>query len=86
MSPEVQRLLIASGIDFAIPEDAAGAVLRIAADKSINGKLWIISLGEPVGCICLQEEDVLTVDWLFSFRPIPWDCFPKDVPNRVHRS
>ena len=38
MPPGVKELLEASGMGLALPEDAATATLRIAADRSIHGK------------------------------------------------
>ena len=39
MSAEVVKLLAERGVEYATKEDAAAAVLHIASDKSINGKI-----------------------------------------------
>lgn len=38
MSPAVIEYVAGRGVDFAEAADAAGALLKIAADDSINGK------------------------------------------------
>lgn len=39
--PAARKMLSAAGLDFALPEDCAKAVIRIATDTSINGKRLI---------------------------------------------
>jgi hypothetical protein len=34
----IRMMLSAAGLDFALPEDCAKAVMRIATDTSINGR------------------------------------------------
>jgi NAD(P)-dependent dehydrogenase (short-subunit alcohol dehydrogenase family) len=36
---DIAELLVAAGTEFALEEDAAKAMLRIASDRSLNGKL-----------------------------------------------
>jgi hypothetical protein len=38
LSPQVQDYVRGKGIKFAKAEDAAGAMMRIASDPSVNGK------------------------------------------------
>jgi hypothetical protein len=50
-SAEYEKWLIENGIEFGEQADCAGCMIKIAADKSINGKLAPAQCGET----CVQE-------------------------------
>lgn len=46
----------AKGVDFALAEDAATAVARLATDSSINGKIMGLDLSEHRAEVSMQGE------------------------------
>ena len=44
---ETERRLIGKGVEFGVPEDVASCMMRIAADREMNGEfdIWIGSFG-----------------------------------------
>jgi hypothetical protein len=70
--PTVRKMLSATGLDFALPEDCAKAAMRIAADPSINGKHLFAMVG--------------SVTKIFIRRSCSCDCAKTDGTKRVRRS
>ncbi|KAK5207864.1 hypothetical protein LTR41_006376 [Exophiala xenobiotica] len=65
LKPQVIERLVSKGVEFAEVEDCTTAVLRIASDKSINGRSFVIvprSVAAP-GYLDAQMDDFETEPW-----------------------
>ncbi|OQV03236.1 hypothetical protein CLAIMM_08305 [Cladophialophora immunda] len=65
LKPQVIERLVSKGVEFAEIEDCTTAVLRIACDKSINGRSFAIlprSVAAP-GYVDAQMDDFETEPW-----------------------